>query len=103
MAIVLDGRPSLRDPSGWRELEPGDVVAFPLGEDGAHQIANRTEETVRFLSLSARAGAADVVLYPDSGKVGASDRRSGGAGHQGYFRRDTAVAYDDGETWPAGQ
>jgi len=30
--LVLEGRPTLRTPSGERELRPGDVVAFPEGQ-----------------------------------------------------------------------
>ncbi len=38
IVIVLSGRPSLRTPGGTRELEEGEAVHFPLGEQGAHQI-----------------------------------------------------------------
>ena len=47
LLIVLRGRPHLRTPDGWRQLDEGEVVAFPLGERGAHQLANRTDEDVR--------------------------------------------------------
>jgi uncharacterized cupin superfamily protein len=40
--VVLEGTPSLRTPDGWRELEQGEVVSFLRGEDGAHQIVNRS-------------------------------------------------------------
>ena len=36
---------------------------------GAHQLANRSDEDVRFLSLSANA-APEICIYPDSGKLG---------------------------------
>jgi uncharacterized cupin superfamily protein len=49
LLVVLAGRPSLRTPDGWRELDEGEVVNFPVGERGAHQIVSRTEEPVRFL------------------------------------------------------
>ena len=39
---MLRGRPHLRTPDGWRQLDEGEVVAFPVGERGAHQLANRT-------------------------------------------------------------
>src|SRR5919109_4786243 len=52
MLIVLSGRPSLRAPGGWRELDEGEVVAFPVGPDGAHQVVNRGDEAVRFLLVS---------------------------------------------------
>ena len=48
LVIVLDGTPSLRTPDGWRELAQGEVVSFLRGEQGAHQIVNRTSGVVRF-------------------------------------------------------
>jgi uncharacterized cupin superfamily protein len=41
--IVLRGEPTLRTPEGERVLKQGDVVCFPRGKDGAHQIINRTD------------------------------------------------------------
>ncbi len=99
MIVVLAGRPSLRTPGGWRELAEGEVVAFPRGERGAHQIANRTDTPVRMLSVSTN-GEPDVVLYPDSGKVGAVERTPDGSGLALFFRRDDAVDYWEGETPP---
>jgi uncharacterized cupin superfamily protein len=96
LLVVLAGRPSLRDPSGWRELEEGEVVSFPRGEAGAHQLANRTDETVRFLALSTN-GDPDVVLYPDSGKLCAAERNPDGSGLKEFFRLADAVDYWDGE------
>ena len=95
LVIVLAGRPSLRTPAGWRELEPGEVVAFERGEDGAHQLANRTAAAVRFLALSTN-GEPDIVLYPDAGKVGVSERRPDGSGFAAYFFGEHAVDYWDG-------
>jgi len=96
--IVLAGRPSLRTPQGWRELDEGEVVAFPTGEAGAHQVANRTDDPVRFLAIST-SGVPDVVLYPDSGKLGAAERRVGGGLHH-FFRIADAVDYYEGERPP---
>ena len=99
LLFVLTGRPSLRTPEGWRELEQGEVVSFLVGEVGAHQIVNRTQEPVRFLAFST-SGAPDVVLYPDSNKVGAFERRPEGGGLRELFRRSDAVDYYEGETPP---
>jgi uncharacterized cupin superfamily protein len=52
LLLVLSGRPQLRTPEGARELEPGAVVAFPRGPEGAHQIANGGAEPVRVLVFS---------------------------------------------------
>jgi uncharacterized cupin superfamily protein len=52
LLLVLSGRALLRTPDEVRELEPGAVVAFPRGPEGAHQIANRSNEPVRLLVFS---------------------------------------------------
>ena len=95
LIVVLEGRPSLRTPSGWRELEQGEVVAFPTGPDGAHQIVNRSDETIRFLSFS-NSGQPEIVLQPDAGKVGAFERPLDGAGLSLWFREGDSVAYFEG-------
>src|SRR5262245_9994946 len=41
--IVLRGEPTLRTHEGEQQLRQGDVVAFPRGKEGAHQIRNDTE------------------------------------------------------------
>ncbi len=99
LVLVLAGAPSLRTPDGWRELREGDVVAFPRGEHGAHQLANRTDATVRFLSFSS-SGEPDVVMYPDSGKLGAFERLPDGGGLRAMFRLSDTVDYHDGEQPP---
>jgi uncharacterized cupin superfamily protein len=97
--IVLDGTPALRTPDGWRDLEPGEVVAFPTGEEGAHQLVNRSEGVVRFLAASTQYGP-DVVAQPDSGKVGMFERRPEGGGFSYWFRADDQREYIDGEQPP---
>ena len=99
LVIVLSGRPSLRGPDGTRELEPGEALRFPLGEEGAHQILNRGEETATFLAVSS-SGRPDIVVYPDSDKIGVGERLPRGGGLRAFFRRDDRVAYFEGERAP---
>ena len=99
LLVVLQGTPSLRTPAGWRELEEGEVVAFLRGEHGAHQLVNRTDRIVRFLAFST-SGEPDVVVYPDSGKVGAFERLPEGDGLRAMFRLADAVDYFEGERAP---
>ena len=99
LVLVLAGEPSLRTPQGWRELRDGEVVAFARGEHGGDQLVNRTEETVRFLSFST-SGEPDVVIYPDSGKLGAFERLPDGGGLRAMFRLSDTVDYHDGEQPP---
>jgi uncharacterized cupin superfamily protein len=99
IVVVIEGRPSLRTASGWREMETGEVVVFERGESGAHQIVNRTDGPVRFLAAST-GGEPDIVIQPDSGKVGAFERRPDGGGMRLWFRREDERDYYDGESPP---
>jgi uncharacterized cupin superfamily protein len=96
LLVILEGSPSIRTPDGWRELEPGEVVSFPTGEEGAHQLLNRTDQVVRFLAIST-AGQPEILVQPDSGKLGA---RASGSVNTVWFRQDDAVPYFEGETPP---
>jgi uncharacterized cupin superfamily protein len=93
--IVLSGRPTVRHPDGEEELEPGDVVCFPAGPDGAHKVTNAAggAEPARVLMVST-ANLPAVAVYPDSGRVGVftEDKRD-----DALFRRDDAVGYYEGE------
>jgi len=98
VVVVVAGRPSLRTPDGWRELEPGDVVSFLVGEQGAHQLVNRTAETVRFLAFSNQ--SPDIIIRPDSQTLGVAERRPAGGGLAYYFRISDAIGYIEGEQAP---
>jgi uncharacterized cupin superfamily protein len=52
LLVVLAGRPTLRTREQERELAPGEVVAFPAGERGAHRLDNTSDEPVRVLIVS---------------------------------------------------
>jgi uncharacterized cupin superfamily protein len=68
LLVVLRGSPTLREPAGERVLEEGDVVHFPVGPDGAHQLLNRSAEPVRYLMVSTRPSP-EAVEYPDSRQI----------------------------------
>lgn len=72
--LVVRGRPTLRTPEGEDELNEGDVVAFPRGESGLHQVSNRTDAPIRVLMLSTLI-MPEVVEYRDSGKLGARNAK----------------------------
>jgi len=67
--LVLDGRPTVRTPEGTGQLEPFDVVFFPTGPAGAHQLRNDTDGPVRVLMWS-NVVYPTATAYPDSDKVG---------------------------------
>jgi uncharacterized cupin superfamily protein len=66
--LVIDGRPSVRTPEGTEELEPWDVVFFPKGPEGAHQIRNDSDRPARVLMWSNLIHPT-ATAYPDSDKV----------------------------------
>lgn len=97
--VILEGRPVLREPEGETELRPGDVLSFRRGAEGAHQLINRTDSAVRFLAVSTN-GDPDIVVYPDSNKVGVAERPPHGGGLRQFFPLGAAVGYWEGERPP---
>jgi uncharacterized cupin superfamily protein len=67
--LVLQGRPTVRTPAGTEQLEPMDVVFFPKGPDGAHQIRNDSDATARVMMWSTIV-VPTATAYPDSDKIG---------------------------------
>jgi uncharacterized cupin superfamily protein len=68
MLVVLRGEPTLRTPEGERRLAEGDVVHFPVGAAGAHQVQNVSSGVVRYLMVAAHHDF-DAVEYVDEGRV----------------------------------
>jgi uncharacterized cupin superfamily protein len=86
--LVVGGHPTLRTPEGEQTLNEGDVVAFRRGQDGLHQVTNRTEVPIRVLMLSTLI-APDLVHYADSGKYGARDAKGERCFSAAQARRST--------------
>jgi len=91
--LVLEGRATVRTPEGVEEAGPLDLVFFPPGPDGAHQIRNDSAGTVRVLMWSTVVVPA-ATAYPDSGKVGIW---TGVEGEDVLVHRSSAVSYYAGE------
>ena len=91
--LVLAGRPTVRDPEGTVQLEPFDVVFFPTGPAGAHQIRNDTGETARVL-MWGMVVVPTATAYPDSDKVAVW---TGDKAEDLIVRRSSGVEYYDGE------
>jgi uncharacterized cupin superfamily protein len=86
--LVVNGTVVLRTPDGERKLQRGDMVCFPAGPEGAHQLMNRSDAPARTLMFSSRRGLA-VSVYPDSDKIGVW----AGDENDLVFKRDTAVPW----------
>ncbi len=53
LLIVLRGTPTVRMHDGDRALAEGDVLPFPRGPEGGHQIRNDGDDVARVLIVSA--------------------------------------------------
>ena len=62
--LVVSGSPTVRTPEGERVLREGDVLCFPVGAAGAHQVTG--PGTVLIISDKP---SLDIAEFPDSGKV----------------------------------
>jgi uncharacterized cupin superfamily protein len=98
LVVVLRGRPTLRSHAGERELAEGDVVHFPKGPEGAHQLVNRTSAPARYVVASSNTSP-EIVEYPESGKLAAMSRGESQRGGRLWtiHRLDDAVDFFDGE------
>src|ERR671937_2250788 len=72
LLVVLEGTVAVRTTEGWTDVPPGEVLAFPRGERGAHGYENRGDKPVRLLMISEQ-NAPNVSVYPDTNEVGIFD------------------------------
>jgi len=84
--LVVEGEITVRAPDGEHTLARGDLVRFPAGPDGAHNVMNRSDAPARALLFSRTGPGVAVVVYPDSDTVAVW-----GSNQNVLFRRDSAV------------
>jgi uncharacterized cupin superfamily protein len=72
LMVVIEGEPTLRTLDGTRRLATGEVVAFPAGRAGAHELTNPTEGRVRVLIVSTML-APEINEFPDTGELWVRD------------------------------
>ncbi len=89
--LVLEGVVVVRTADAEGQLQRGDLVRYPPGPEGAHQIANRSDTTARVLLFS-KAAVPAVSVYPDADTIGVWPDDD----TEYYFKRDTAVSRDVG-------
>ncbi len=68
LLIVLSGTPELRTPDGTRTLEPGAVVSFRAGPEGAHRLRNASDAPCHYLMVSTMRFP-EVAEYPETGAI----------------------------------
>jgi len=86
--LVLAGTPTLRHPEGQDVLDVGDMVVFPDGPAGAHQLINESTTVTRVLVVSSTREPCERA-YPDSGTLST---------RSGVFRIADAIEDGNGES-----
>ena len=98
---VLEGSGRLRIGEKEVQISRGDYATLPAQADGAHQIINDSDTMLRYLCFSTMIEP-DVMVYPDSGKVGIFAGAAPGGDKQKrtfskFLRSDAEVDYYEGE------
>lgn len=98
---IVSGRGTLRLAGEELPIGKGDYVACPVGEEGAHQVINSSDEPLCLLSFSTMIEP-EIAVYPDSGKIGAMAGAPPGEDRKkrtvfSFFRREDEVDWLDGE------
>lgn len=88
--IVLEGEVTLRTPRGDYLCRQGDVIAFPCGDAGAHQVYNTTDRPCRIFMLGME-DPNEVAYYPESNKLLLRGR------NRLTLRAEPALDYYEGE------
>jgi uncharacterized cupin superfamily protein len=91
--LVLEGEATVRTPEETAPVGPMELVFFPTGPAGAHEVRNDTDSPVRVLMFS-NVRLPTATAYPDSGKVGVY---TGDEAEDGMFERSSNVDYFKGE------
>ena len=89
--LILEGALTLRLGERTWELSAGHYVCFPAGQKAAHALVNNGSAPCRYLLVGER-NPSDVIVYPDSGRVGV--RLTG----EGYRKSSTMEYWDDQPT-----
>jgi uncharacterized cupin superfamily protein len=98
---ILEGSGTLRIDGEEIWVSKGDYVALLARVDGAHQLVNSLEAVLRYLCFSTMLEP-DVMVYPDSGKIGIFGGAAPGGPNEErtlskFLRGDAEVSYYDGE------
>jgi uncharacterized cupin superfamily protein len=84
LLVVVAGTPTLRTLDGERVLAAGEVVAFPAGRAGAHELRNDADQEARLLIVSTMV-APEVNVFPDTGELWVRDYVPGTDAPEGAF------------------
>ena len=65
---ILEGEGEVRTPEGRKTVRKGDIIRFPTGPDGTHQLINTGRSILSYIDVDTTIEP-DVIIYPDSEKI----------------------------------
>jgi uncharacterized cupin superfamily protein len=99
---ILEGSGTLRIGEEEVPISKGDYLTFPAArEEGAYQLVNTSNSVLRYLCFSTMVEL-DVMVYPDSGKIGVFVGAAPGGPREKrtlsrFLKEDAEVGYYAGE------
>ena len=90
--LILEGEATLRQHDHRRIVKQGDLLFFPTGPEGAHQLYNHSDKPVKYLDLTTTSER-DICEYPDTDKMLVQE--------VGCFQKKDKVDYWKGEESPS--
>ena len=79
LVVMLQGEAVLIEDAGEVPVRPGDILAWPAGEENGHRLHNRSDKPCVFIAISGGDRDADSGEYPDIDMKFTPE---------GYFRKD---------------
>lgn len=68
LMMIISGSLTMRTPEGFQIVNQGEIIFFEIGDTGAHQFYNHTDEPCVYLDIRSTHGI-DVGVYLDSDKI----------------------------------
>lgn len=95
--LVIEGQGTLRLNNDMLAIKKDDYIALPAGEKHAHQMINTSENNLIYLCISTM-HEPEVMLYPDSDKVGIMTGSAPGAkkhdhSFKAFYKKESDVDY----------
>lgn len=93
-AYIVEGKGEVRGKDETKRIKEGDYLSFKKGRKGVHQFQNPFDKKLRLL-INSTMKAPDVIVYPDSEKIGIMDSAPGSKkyGLRKFFKKNDEVDY----------
>lgn len=90
---IISGSGIIETKNDNLNVNSGDIIVFPCGEEGTHKITNVSDkEKLLYIDFDTT-NSPDIVKYVDSGKIGIIEHNISSS----FYKEDSQIDYYDGE------